>query len=527
MAALREILVAFGITVDSAPLKKGEADADRFKAKLQQLGGVIAATFAIDKIKDFVLGTIAAGDAIGDQAARLNISTRALEEWTYAGKFADIQAGELDGIFNKLAKSSVAAGDASSEQGQILQKLGVNVKDANGSFKDTGTLFEEVGLALGGMGDATERTALSMQFFGKTAGPKVLQLFKEGPEGIKKFRAEFEELGGGMGDFVEQAGAIDDQMHRLDLAWVSTKTKIVSLVLPAVGWLITAMTKTAGFVTKLAKETNILQTVLGAFAAFAVGKAIMLAAAYWPVVAPFLVWAAAMAGLILIGEDLVTFFQGGDSVIGRAIEKWFGEGSSQKVRDWTAAVVEAFSGFTSGVFSAALSTVKGILDLIGMALGSNATATDEWGSAFLKNTNAVSDAIDGLIGKLRDVQGLQMPTEESGTSQEGRAEDSWYRRAGNAIFGDPLQSEGAKADAARNAQILAKRRAERSLAAPQSGGGAASSSAAPVVNAPINMSITVPAGTPGQIVRAAGEAGARGAQKGVNRAAASSFKGKT
>lgn len=525
MAALREILVAFGITVDTAPLKKGEAAADRLKDKFAQFGASIAAYFALDAVKDFVMGTVAAADAVGDQAARLNISTRALEEWTYAAKFADIQAGELDGIFNKLARSSVEAGDATSEQGKTLKKLGVDVKDANGNFKDTGTLFEEVGLALGGMSDATERTALSMQFFGKTAGPKVLQLFKEGPEGIRKFREEFEALGGGMGDFVDQAGAIDDQMHRLDLAWVSTKVKIVGVVLPAVSLFITGMTKASSFVSKLAKETNILQTILGAFAAFAIAKASMLAVAYWPVVAPFLAWAAAMAGLVLVGEDLVTFFQGGDSVIGRAIEKWFGPGSAQKVRDWAAAVVDAFSGFVSGVFADALSTVKGILDLIGLALGSNSTAVDEWGSKFLVHTNAISDAIDGLISKLRDLQGLQMPTEASGTDPAEHT-DSWVSRVGKKIFGDPLEGEGAKADAAHNARVLAKLRAERNLAAPQSSSVNASS-AGTVINAPVNMSINVPPGTPAQVVRAAGEAGARGGAKGVNRAAAAAFKGKT
>jgi hypothetical protein len=409
MAALREILVAFDIKIDTKPIDEGNKKADGFKANLQKLAGAVASYFAVDKIQDFVLSTIAAGDAIGDQAARLNMSSHSLEQWTYAAKFADIQAGELDGIFNKLARTSVEAGDATSDQAKVLKQLGVDVKDANGHFKDTGTLFEEVGLGLAGMKDETQRTALSFQFFGKTAGPKVLQIFKDGPEGIKKFRAEFEALGGGMGDFVEQAGAIDDQFHRLDLAWTSAKVKIVGLLAPAISWVTDKLVGFLSAANNAANSSNIVKAALITLGGVAVAWGFSIAAAWAPLILTTAAWAAALAAVALVLDDVITFFQGGDSVIGRAIDAWFGEGSSAKVREWGIALAGAIGPILSGALKGALDIVKSAVDLVRLAFADSTTEADKFRTAFEKDSQSIVDAIDAILNKLAALKDL-LPT---------------------------------------------------------------------------------------------------------------------
>lgn len=546
MAALREILVAFGITVDTKPIQEGNKAADSFKAKLQQLGGVIASAFAIDKIADFVTSTISAGDAIGDQAARLNLSSKALEEWTYAAKFADIQAGELDGIFNKLAKTSVAAGDASSDQGKVLEKLGVKVKNANGTFKDTGTLFEEVGLALGGLKDETERTSLSMTFFGKTAGPKVLQLFKDGPEGIRKFRAEFEALGGGMGDFVEQAGEIDDNMHRLDLAWTSAKVKIVGLFLPAVTLTVAALTKLSTFITYLSQHTNVLQAAFVTLGAIAAAKAGLMIASWWPVLLPFLKWALVIGAVVLAVEDLITAWQGGDSVIGRIIDRLFGAGATARTVAWIKSTGDAFATFWNDLttrpdeFEAnwlrtSASIKNDITGVLGPTLGGMVvswielwgvlidTMTGGWtnfkdkfaaigdgiGLAFkivwteikffgLEVVAALDDAVTSLLKKIPGGLGDKLAGSGTAVADLGKLRDS--TRLALAAEGDDVG---------------------RRLNAPAR--GLVSTTPGSTVTAPINITNVLPAGTPANVVKAAGDASARGANKGVNRAAAAAF----
>jgi hypothetical protein len=206
-------------------------------------------------------------------------------------------------------------------------------------------------LALAGVQDETKRTALSFEFFGKTAGPKVLQLFKEGPEGIARMRAEFQDLGGGMGDFVEQAGEVDDNMHRLNLAWTSTKVKIAGMFLPAVNLAIGAFTKLSQVLGYLSKNTQIVQATLAVLSGLAAGKAAAILAAWWPVILPFLKFAAVIGLVILLVEDLMVAWKGGDSLIGRILDRLWGPGSTRKVVAWCKETFGAFAKFFSDITS--------------------------------------------------------------------------------------------------------------------------------------------------------------------------------
>jgi hypothetical protein len=76
-----------------------------------------------------------------------------------------------------------------------------------------------------------------------------------------------------------------------------------------------------------------------------IAKGAAVAAAWLPVLLPFLELAAVIGLAILVVEDLITMFQGGDSVIGRLLNKWFGPGSTQELIKWTKEVGEAFAMF--------------------------------------------------------------------------------------------------------------------------------------------------------------------------------------
>jgi hypothetical protein len=58
----------------------------------------------------------------------------------------------------------------------------------------------------------------------------------------------------------------------------------------------------------------------------------------------FLIWAAAIATVVLVVDDLLTLFEGGDSVIGRFLDEMFGIGTAARVaafvqRAWAAFIV--------------------------------------------------------------------------------------------------------------------------------------------------------------------------------------------
>jgi len=353
MSALRELLVEFQTKFDSKPLEQGSNKIDGLVSKAITAGKALAAAFAIDKIAGFALGVIKAADDIGDQAVRLNISTQALQEWTYAAGFAEIEGEQLDGIFRKLATTSVDAREAGSEQAKAMSDLGVSLKDANGEFKTTDILFEEIGLSLAGMSDQTKATALAVDFFGKGAGTRVLALFKNGAAGIAQFKKEFAELGGGFdSEFLEQAGKIDDQMKRLDLSWASAKVTLVGVFLPAIQGLITLLTKGAQAIQWINKNTNLFKSGLLILGAVGIAKLSAMLGPLNLLIRSFGMLALKIGLPLLLLEDLITFLEGGDSLIGRGIDKAFGPGASAKVRAFMQDVKKSVEELWGGSWNA-------------------------------------------------------------------------------------------------------------------------------------------------------------------------------
>jgi hypothetical protein len=82
--------------------------------------------------------------------------------------------------------------------------------------------------------------------------------------------------------------------------------------------------KVIDFFEDLAKNTQVVEVAFAVLAPVA-------AAAAWSLTAPFLPAIALFAAIVLIVEDLITMFQGGDSVIGRFIDSMGGAGTAAAI----------------------------------------------------------------------------------------------------------------------------------------------------------------------------------------------------
>lgn len=330
MGALRELLVSFDIAVDDAPLKAVNGKIDATINKLKKFGKAIAGAFAAKQVFNFVEGQVALGAELQHQADLLGLSTKALEQWRYAASFADISGEELQGMFMRVSRAALQGAEATGKHGAAMKKLTGEVKPTD-SVAD---VFEKIGTKLAGMKDGFEKTALAAKFFGRTDGLKVLELFKDGADGIAKYREEFELLGGGMGDFPKKSKEVEQSQKRLDFVWGTLKSRIAGVFLPALKWVVDELAHLGAAFIKLTDGTEVLGTAMVVLGALAVAQAIRIVAAYLPVILPFLLWAAAIAAVILVGEDLAAFFEGRGSLIGEIIESLFGKGSSDQVRAW-------------------------------------------------------------------------------------------------------------------------------------------------------------------------------------------------
>lgn len=332
--ALREILAKFGIEFDTADAEKAEGAIEGLLSGVKKLAGELAGTAIAGGLVAMTREVANQADALYDQAEALGVSLRELQEWRWIGKAAGVEAGELNGALTKFTQTVLAAADsAKGPAAAAFKALGVSVKDASGELGRPLDLIEGVAVGLTEIEDPAKRMALAMTLFGK-AGQKLAPLLAQGPAGIKKLREEIESLGGGFTtEFAEAAGVMNDNFDRLDFLLLSIKVRLSSFVLPALNSLLERAINIGKSFTKLADETDIVQSGLiaaGIAGAASVAKLIKRFGG----LKKLLAGGFKVAFSFLVLDDLIGFLQGKDSLIGRAIDEIFGEGSQQKVRDF-------------------------------------------------------------------------------------------------------------------------------------------------------------------------------------------------
>lgn len=324
MAALSEILAKFDI--DTSGLKKGAKDGesavDGIVGKLKTFGTMLAGGVVLNGIKNMVTGLVDQGSALNDASNQLGISTDALQQWGFAAKLNGVEAGELNKSFLVLQKGMAKAAQSGAQTGGPFQKLGVQLRDAGGNMRETTDVLRDTGLAIARMKSPAERTSAAMEVFGK-AGAKLNPLFADGEEGLKKYLAEIDKLGGGISkDAIAGLDDMGDQMDRLDMVWLSAKSKIVSAFVPALTSMVGGLANTLGGLMKTKEGAAALQVGVGALAAAAAAAGLAMLAPWLPIIT-----AITFVGALV--QDFIVGLHGGDSAIGRIFDKLFGEGSGQ------------------------------------------------------------------------------------------------------------------------------------------------------------------------------------------------------
>lgn len=143
------------------------------------------------------------------------MSTDSLQAYQYAAELVDTSLETLTGSMAKNVRSMSSARGGTGKAADAYKALGVSVTDANGNLRDSETVYWEAIDALGNVSNETERDALAMQLFGKSA-QELNPLIAQGSEGIAKLTDEAKRMGAVMSqESLEALGKFDDSMQRL------------------------------------------------------------------------------------------------------------------------------------------------------------------------------------------------------------------------------------------------------------------------------------------------------------------------
>ena len=146
-----------------------------------------------------------AGDAMIKASQRLNLTTDEFQKLDYAMQISGTSIEKQKGALTRFAKTARDASAGVKQAESSFKLLGVSVKNNDGTFKGTNELLMEVSDAFKNMPPSVEKTAVSMDLFGRS-GAQLSQFLNLGSEGVKNLGLEAVALGGVMSEQAAKGG---------------------------------------------------------------------------------------------------------------------------------------------------------------------------------------------------------------------------------------------------------------------------------------------------------------------------------
>mgnify|MGYP002769615987 CR=1 FL=1 len=193
-------------------------------------GGFAAVAAAIVKVEKAMISMTKESAAFADNIITLSMqtgqSTQQLQEFAYASELIDVSVDTLQGSLTKLTNNMQDTMNGTGNAKASFEALGVSVTNADGSMRSANDVFYETIDALGQVKNETERDAMSMDIFGRSAqdlNPLIIQ----GSQTLKAYADEAHNMGYVLDDEALSAlGAVDDAYQRLQKTQEGVKNQL-------------------------------------------------------------------------------------------------------------------------------------------------------------------------------------------------------------------------------------------------------------------------------------------------------------
>lgn len=194
------------------------------------LTGVMVGTVA--SLYKMTMQTTETAGKIDELSHKTGMSTDKIQELNYAAEFLEVSAEDIGSSIAKMTKNMDSAKKGSGDAAEAFKKLHVNIKLNKNQLQDSETVFYKTIDALGKVKNETDRDALSMAIFGKSA-MSLNNLILEGSDGIKGYAEEARKMGYVMDkDTIDKFNVLDDSMVRWNKTIESTKNSMSMALLP-------------------------------------------------------------------------------------------------------------------------------------------------------------------------------------------------------------------------------------------------------------------------------------------------------
>lgn len=267
----------------NAELKKTEAAISplgKLGSQFQDVGGKITAAghalAPLSKLGAAVAGGLGAlavkagraADDLNTLSKTSGINTQQLQLYAASADLVDVSVEDMAKSQTKLKKNMLSASQGTGDAARAFDILGVNVKGADGHLRNQDEVFQEVIKKLGTMSNETERDALAMQIFGKSAtalNPMIEDMgktYKLVTDTMKKNKIKFVDQ-----ETLDQANAFNDQIDIMKFiattAFQQIGSKLAAYLVPAITKVQEVFSHFMGIISNLSGRTLAIITGIG------------------------------------------------------------------------------------------------------------------------------------------------------------------------------------------------------------------------------------------------------------------------
>lgn len=198
--------------------------------------GLAALVTAIVKVEKALIDVTKESAKFADDILTMSMTTgqsaQQLQEFSYAAELIDVSVDTLQTSLTKLTNNMQNAMNGTGDAKKAFEQLGIAVTDSDGNMRAANDVFYETIDALGKVGNATERDALSMDIFGRSAqdlNPLIIQ----GSDTLREYADEAHNVGYVLdNEALSALGAVDDGFQRLQTTQDAVKNNMAAEFAP-------------------------------------------------------------------------------------------------------------------------------------------------------------------------------------------------------------------------------------------------------------------------------------------------------
>lgn len=355
----------------------------------------------------------AAADDLATLAAQTGLTVEEIQKMQYASNLVDVSTDDMMGSLKKLTSQM-------GKDAEIFDKLGVSIYDSNGEMRNATDVWYDSLEALSQIQNETERDALSMELFGKSAA-SLTGIIDDGGQAMKDLGQEAEDLGLIMsGDAVNSAVEFNNQMdlmkQRTSMAFMEMGSSLATTLVPALEKLVEVVTTVVTWFSDLDGTTQIvILSILGLVAAISpvlslislvTGAAAALNVAVLPMIGTIAAVVAGIAAAIAIG---VALYQNWDTIKQKATELW--TAITEAFSNMLTSISETMTNIKDAIVDGWEEAIKFIKELPSKAADWGRDIIEGMISGIREKMDGIGGAISGVADKIKSFIGFSEPEE--------------------------------------------------------------------------------------------------------------------